>query len=229
MPYSVVQGDKWKSKARITVEPKLKGDVQDLAAHIAGWYGQGGDVAHHVGVAKHLALALGQLIPNVQPVAVVFIDPLATDLNLDGLDQLVTDPWKPAEGVAHTSVDIREADTEVHTVNQIAIAADSASDLAAPRSLAVESLLNGLHGKVGVTPIDDLEESDLGVTSKVNILRVGISSSWISQIVRVHLKDCCCPESRLLVGHLIKICCGLSNSMKFYHCGLMDSKDVPAI
>jgi hypothetical protein len=56
-------------------------------------------------------------------------------------------------------------------VNEITVARDRAADTLAEVSRAIERLLNRFHGKVCVASVDDLEECDLGITSKVNILR----------------------------------------------------------
>jgi hypothetical protein len=55
-------------------------------------------------------------------------------------------------------------------VDQVAVALDSAGDLLAKVGGTIERVLNGLHGKVGVTTVNHLKEGDLGVTGKVNVL-----------------------------------------------------------
>ena len=56
-------------------------------------------------------------------------------------------------------------------MDQVTIALNGASHTLTEARGAVEGVLNGLHGKVGVTTIDHLEEGNLGVPSQVNILR----------------------------------------------------------
>ena len=63
-----------------------------------------------------------------------------------------------------------EVDLKIHAVGKVTVAAHGASHLAAEGGLTVEGLLDGLHGEVGVTPSHEAEESDLGLTSQVNIL-----------------------------------------------------------
>jgi hypothetical protein len=55
-------------------------------------------------------------------------------------------------------------------MNQITVTLDGAGHLLAKVGSAVEGVLNGLHGKVGVTTVHNLEKSNLWVTSKVNVL-----------------------------------------------------------
>jgi hypothetical protein len=55
-------------------------------------------------------------------------------------------------------------------VDQVTIALNGAGHTLAKARRPVEGVLNGLHGKVGVTTIDHLEEGNLGIPSQVNIL-----------------------------------------------------------
>jgi hypothetical protein len=112
----------------------------------------------------------------VHPITVLAINALATDLNLNLRDELLTGEVKPtgintvlSRGL-HLLVDLGESDLQVSAVSQITVAGNGASNTATEVSLAVESLLNGLHGKVGVALIRNLPESDLGVASQVNVL-----------------------------------------------------------
>jgi hypothetical protein len=47
---------------------------------------------------------------------------------------------------------------------------DGTGDLLAEVRGTVERVLNGLHSEVGMSAVDNLEESNLRITSKVNIL-----------------------------------------------------------
>ena len=55
-------------------------------------------------------------------------------------------------------------------MDEITVALDGAGDLLAEVRSAVKRVLNGLHGKVGMSAINHLEKCDLRVTSQVNIL-----------------------------------------------------------
>ncbi len=116
----VLQSNQRQSQTRVAVEPELQGDVQgvlrgallDLVRSVGGARAaivvavlttlhqsvhQHGDVTNHLGVASLLTGLLGQLVPDVQPVTVLLVNALATDLNLHVLDQTVTRPVEPAE------------------------------------------------------------------------------------------------------------------------------------
>ena len=116
----VLEGDQRQGQTRVAAEPELernvesvvRGAVADLVrgvglttsaviiarlATLDEQIGEHGHVANHLGVAGLLTRLLGQLIPDVQPDAVVLVNALATDLELNTLDQIVTNPVEPAE------------------------------------------------------------------------------------------------------------------------------------
>ena len=116
----VLERDQRERQARVAVEPELERDVQGvlrgalealrarvrLAARAAvvavlaalrEQVRQLGRVANHLGIAGLLARLLRELVPDLEPVAIVLVDALAADLELDALDELVTSPVEPAE------------------------------------------------------------------------------------------------------------------------------------
>jgi len=195
----VLKSDEGEGETGVTAVPELEGHVEGGlgegvagGAHLAGGGGLArtvnivergvGDVGELGGVADHgvVAAALvngqGELVPDVHPITVLAINALATDLNLNLGNKLLTGEVKPTginavlSGGLHLLVDLGESDLQVGAVSQITVAGNGASDTATEVSLAVKSLLNGLHGKVGVALIRNLPESDLGVASQVNVL-----------------------------------------------------------
>ena len=193
----VLERDEGQRKTRVAAEPELEGDVQRVLGgardHLLRGVGLTGvavavaglaaldeqvrelrDVAHHLGIAGLLARLLRELIPDLEPDAIVLVNALAANLNLDGRDEVVTDPVEPAELGARA---VREAKRhagkrglEVHAVDQVAVALDRARHLAAEARGAVEGVLNGLHGEVRVAAVYHLEERDLGVARQVHVL-----------------------------------------------------------
>ncbi len=193
----VLEGDEGESKTRVAAEPELEGDVESVlggavaddlrgvgltadAVSVAADttllddVGELGDVTNHLGVTGLLAGLLGELIPDLEPLAVVLVDALTTDLELDGLDKVVANPVEPSELGTRTvrpRDDNRgESRLEIHAVDQITVTLDGAGHLLGEVGGAVERVLDGLHREVSVTTVDQLEESDLGVTGKVNVL-----------------------------------------------------------
>ena len=196
----VLEGDEGKSQTGVAAEPELEGDIEGgLGESIAGSAnlarsvsvaraidvveGGVGDEGKLSGVANHLevtALLLGghsELVPDVHPVTVLAIDTLTTDLNLNLRDELLTGEVKPtginasgAGSILERLADLRESNLKVSAVSQITVTGDGAGHAATEVGLAVKSLLDRLHGEVGVTLVGNLPESNLGVTSQVNVL-----------------------------------------------------------
>jgi len=116
----VLERDERERQARVAAEPELqryiqrvlRGAVENLVggvrlatravvvARLAALNQQVRelrDVAHHLGIASLLARLLRELVPDVQPLAIVLVDALAADLELDPVDEVVADPVEPAE------------------------------------------------------------------------------------------------------------------------------------
>ena len=194
----VLKSDKGEGQTGVAAEPELKGDIKgglgesiagsaNLARSVSiarainvvkggvGDEGQLGSVSDHLEVTALLLGRHGKLVPDVHPVSVLTVDALATDLNLNLRDELLTGEVKPtginvSGGVLQRLANLGESNLKVSAVSQITITRDGAGHAATEVSLAIESLLDRLHSEVGVTLVGNLPESDLGVTSKVNVL-----------------------------------------------------------
>jgi hypothetical protein len=133
-------------------------------------------VTDHLVVTGLLLSRQGELIPDVHPITVLAIDSLASNLDLNLSDELLTGVVQPtgidiaARRVLHGLVNLRESNLNVGAVGKISVSGDGAGHTATKVSLTVEGLLDGLHGKVGVASVRHLPESDLGVSSKENVL-----------------------------------------------------------
>ena len=194
----VLKGDKGKGQTGVAAEPELKGDIEGgLGESIAGSAnlarsvsiarainvveggvsdeGQLGSVSDHLEVSALLLGRHGKLVPDVHPVSVLTVDALATDLNLNLRDELLTGEVEPtgingAVGVLQRLANLGESNLKVSAVSQITITRNGAGHAATEVSLAVECLLDRLHSEVSVTLVGNLPESDLGITSQVNVL-----------------------------------------------------------
>jgi len=109
------------------------------------------------------------------------INALSTDFNLNVADKNVADVVDPSEAIVcvvsgclrvsnNRALNKGKSDLKVNTMNKITIAGNGASNSLAEVSSSVKDLLNRLHREVSVTTIHNLEESDLGVSSEINIL-----------------------------------------------------------
>jgi len=195
----VLKGDEGEGQTGVAAEPELKGDVEGgLGESIAGSAnlarsgsvarainvveggvgdeGQLGSVSDHLEVTALLLGRHSELVPDMHPVTVLAVDTLATDLNLHLGDELLTGEVEPT-GINATVgsdlqglSDLRESHLKVGAVRQITVTGDGAGHTATEVSLAVKSLLDRLHGEVSVTLVANLPESNLGVTSQVNVL-----------------------------------------------------------
>ena len=198
LDFVVLKSDQGKSKTGVTAEPELEGNVEGglgesvtRSANLARSVGVAravnisklrvSDVSQLSGVADHLVITAllfgghGELAPDVHPVTVLAVNALTTDLNLNLRNQLLTGEIKPAginaSGRAlETLADFGKGHLKVSAVSQVTIAADSAGNTPAKVSLAVESLFDRLHGKVGVPLVRDLPEGNLRITGKINVL-----------------------------------------------------------
>jgi len=104
----------------------------------------------------------------VEPVAVVLVNALATDLELNIVDEVVTDPVEPAElgasAVIRSEGNLGESRLEVDAADQITIALNGACHALTEVGGTIERVLNRLHGEVGVAAVHHLEEGNLGIT-----------------------------------------------------------------
>jgi hypothetical protein len=195
----VLEGDEWKGETWVAAIPELEWHVEsglwqgvawsaNLAWGITGAWaidvdeGWVSDVSELSGLTDHglvTTLLLGgerKLVPDVHPVTVLAVDALATDLNLDLSNELLTWEVEPAGedtlrvGVGHLLVDLRKCDLKVCAVGEVTVARDGAGDTATEVGLAVESLFNRFDGEVSVAAVGNLPESDLGVAGEINVL-----------------------------------------------------------
>jgi hypothetical protein len=194
----VLKGDEGKGQTGVAAEPELKGDVEGgLRESIAGSAnlarsvsiaraidvveggisdeGKLGSVTDHLEVTALLLGRHGKLVPDVHPVSVLTVDALTTDLNLNLRDELLTGKVEPtginaSESVLQRLANLGESNLKVSAVSQITITRDGAGHAATEVSLAIESLLDRLHSEVSVTLVGNLPESNLGITSQVNVL-----------------------------------------------------------
>jgi len=134
-----------------------------------------------VGVANHLierldrADILGQLRPDLHPVAILAVDALAANLELNRLHYAVTHVVEPTETlelrvVGRIELHRRENQLDIRAEHQIRVTVDDGRHTLVEVSLAVERHLNGLHREVRVTLEQHLPERDLGVAADVDVL-----------------------------------------------------------
>jgi len=167
--FVVLKCDEWEGETWVAAEPELEWDVQGVHGRARGndlggegltaiavvvavrttlveEVGELWNVADHLGITGLFAGLLGELVPNVKPIAIVLIDALTTDLNLDVVDEIVTDPVEPTELRGRTvgclELNLRQSCLEVHAVDEVTIALNGASNLLAEVGSTVKRVLN---------------------------------------------------------------------------------------
>jgi len=200
----VLEGNQREGKSGVGAEPELEGNVEsrfgegiagsanlarshgvagtvDLREGRIGDEGELGGVPNHLEVSALLLTRHGELVPDVHPVAVLAVDALTPNLNLDLSDELLSGEVQPTgvnTGVLasrvvtkpHKLVNLGESNLKVGAVSKISVPADHALDTATEVGLSVESLLDRLNREVSVPAVRHFPKSNLRVTSKVNIL-----------------------------------------------------------
>ncbi|ABT16413.1 hypothetical protein ATCV1_z279R [Acanthocystis turfacea chlorella virus 1] len=156
--FVVLQGDQGQGQAGGLVEEEDQGHVEALG-------GADGLVVHVVGhatVVHAVVVHAEDGVVGAEPVVVVLVDALATDLELHILQQLLGGVEGGTNALEH------ELDHDVG--DQVTVTGDLGADLVAEANGTVDGLLNGLNGEVGVAAVHGLEESNLGVASQVHVL-----------------------------------------------------------
>ena len=78
----------------------MKGNVEggSLSA-VETSAGKGNGVSNHVIVSDLVSGLLGELVPDVEPVTIVTVNALSSNLNINSLDESVSNVVDPAEAV----------------------------------------------------------------------------------------------------------------------------------
>ena len=163
----VLERNEGKRKAGVAAEPELKRNVKGARGAVVAGGVIGGNTVNHFAVTVPVASSLGELIPDVKPLAVVLVNALATHLTFDGGNELVAE----GIGVSVSAVEGGEVYLDVDTVDEITVAGNSARNLLAEVSRTVELLIDCFHTEVGVPAVHHLPESNLRVAGQVNVLR----------------------------------------------------------
>lgn len=100
----------------------------------------------------------------------MLVNALSANLDLGVLDKYVTEVVKPAEGSAVRDSNLGDSDLKVYAVHEVTVTRNSACYALAEIGRTVEGLLDGLHREVCVAAVNYLEEGNLRVTGKVNVL-----------------------------------------------------------
>jgi hypothetical protein len=120
----VLKSNEGKSKTRVAAEPELKRDIKSSCLSRSKTCACKGDgVSDHVVVSDIVSGLLSKLVPNVEPLTIVAVNALSTDLDLDLLDEDKTDVVAPTEARRSVAgaLDLGKSNLEVNAVDEIAI------------------------------------------------------------------------------------------------------------
>lgn len=171
--FMVLESNEGQGETRVSAEPELKRDVDTSLRLVSTLDAKAlGELANHFLVTGFLTVGDNKLTPDFQPVAVVLIDALTSDFNLDVVHDEMTNRVDPSEtscvGIADTNSGKRGL--KIDTVNEITISGNCASYTTSEIGISVECLFNRLHSEIGMTTINYLEVSNLRITSKIDVL-----------------------------------------------------------
>ena len=185
----VLKSNQRKSKTRVGTEPELKRNVKSSlgksiarSTHLTDTSietgavnifklrvsdeGKLGSITNHLEVTTLLLGTDSQLVPDVHPVTILSVNTLATNLNLNLGDKLLTREIQPTSvSLSITLSNLGKSHLEVSAVAQITIAANSTLDSATEIGLSVKSLFDRFDREVSVSAVSHLPESDLRITS----------------------------------------------------------------
>jgi hypothetical protein len=165
----VLECNERKCKTRVAAEPELEWDVESVLRGAAQEFtrrvrltagtgvvavlttlddkvSQVWHVTNHLGIAGLLSWLLGELIPDVEPVTIMFVNALTTDLEFNPVNQVVTNPVEPAElgtrAVCCLKLNAWKSGLEVHAVDQVTVTLDRAGHLVTEARITVEGILD---------------------------------------------------------------------------------------
>ena len=193
LDFVVLERNKGNGKTGVPAEPEAHGDVRlcrcgsgcgDVASSLVGVChplvlgGLGNTVGAvddwlRTGNTKLTLLTGGvelcQVAPDGKPQAVLAIDQLTSDFDFKNLEESV---GKIAGELGRSTGGDQEAGVVLNpqVLEKISVTGDCDGHTGTGGNGAIDGLLNGLNGEVGVAAVNGLEESNLGLTSQVDVL-----------------------------------------------------------
>ena len=161
--FVVLERDERQVQTRVAVEEEQQREENRA--------GRGGNrVGRHLTVVRLLGVVQIQLRVQTPPLLVVLVDALATDAEFNILDRTFRDPARVDVGGTGLRAEGRGDEFDVHVADQITVTGDSDGHTAVVGRGTVDSLFDVFHREVRVALVDSLEESNLRVTSQVDVL-----------------------------------------------------------
>jgi hypothetical protein len=158
-----LESDQGKGQTGVGVEEEQHGQIEALDQAGIGACRACIEIGE-ASVGGFLVVGAEELVVDAIPIGIDLIDALAADLEFDVGDELFCGEIGCGGGP------LLEGDLEEHGIDEIAIPGNGAGHALSVVHTAVESLLDGFEGKLGVTAVHHLEESDGGRTCEIDIL-----------------------------------------------------------
>jgi len=168
----VLKSNKRKCKTNMAVEPKLERNEKSvLRLAVTVVCSELGNITNHLVItAVTITSMVGKLIPDLEPGTILLVNLGTTNLYLNVVKKSVSKATNPSELGTSRWGHLRKSDLDVHVRDKITIAGNASGGSASKVRVSIESELDTLHGEVGVTAVHHLEECNLRVTRKINIL-----------------------------------------------------------
>ncbi|AYV79605.1 MAG: hypothetical protein Faunusvirus27_6 [Faunusvirus sp.] len=163
----ILESNQGQSETIVAAVEELERNEQFSCGNSGLHGGEGGSITDHVGITTGLASLVTEFIPDAEPVAIVFVDLRASNLELNRVNEGKTNTGTPSnEGTSGTRhIESGESDVEVHFGNEVTVTHNRAGHFTSKIGGTIESLFNGLDGKVSVTTVHYFEEGNLRITS----------------------------------------------------------------
>jgi len=112
--FVVLEGDEGDTETIVSAVEEVEGYIYYVFIVSVGEVSVGGYVTLHVSIATFLAYLVGEFIPDVEPVTVLFVDLGATDFEVVVVDDGVAYVGYPRPLVTSTGITATEGGAEVH-------------------------------------------------------------------------------------------------------------------
>ena len=94
----VLKGNKRKSKSRVSAKPELEWNIKGSSlGSVKTSSGKGNSVSDHVIITGLKSRRNGEFIPDGEPVTILLVNSLSSDLYFNRLDEEVTNEVDPSE------------------------------------------------------------------------------------------------------------------------------------
>jgi len=178
--FVVLKGNKRKSQSSVSAEPELEWDVESvlreyLVRGSSSYVSESshlGYITDKLSITSLLRSRVSKLIPDVEPSSDVFVDLGSTDFYIYVLKKSVSESSYPCDlrntgKVTSKNCGYLYSESTISSKITVSVRSNSVSAAWLSR---IYSVFDSLSREVGVSSVDNLKESDLCITCKINVL-----------------------------------------------------------